>query len=73
MIKVENSKLIDEYNYSDIDSTLTIKFLDSDEMYEYKNVLPTTFLEFSSAQSKGKYFLNTIKPNYDFTKQSINS
>jgi hypothetical protein len=65
-IKVESSN-IDSIGYDTKTSTLEIEFING-RVYQYFNVPYMTYLSLFVAKSKGKYFANYIKNNYEFEK-----
>lgn len=63
------SSLIQEVGYDPEAQVLTVHFVGTDEVYEYTGVPADVYDELMAAESKGSYFVNTIKGNYDYTKK----
>lgn len=70
MTAVPNSSLIAADNYDSATQTLTVKFANGDT-WSYSGVDPRTADAYETADSKGKYFLKTIKPNVAGTKVTV--
>lgn len=66
-VKSSNLKII---GYDPVKKALQIEFL-SGSSYEFSNVPPIIYNQFSKAKSKGKYFSNFIKSNYPFERLYI--
>jgi hypothetical protein len=65
--KVESSQ-IDGIGYDPTQNRLAVQFKSKNgpgAIYEYENVDPATFAEFQSAESKGRFFGERIKPYKD--------
>ena len=63
------STMIKEAGYDEATQVLTVKFVNGDEVYEYKNVPKTVYDELMAAESKGSYFAKNIKGRYEFVKK----
>lgn len=63
---VKNSKLISNIEYVIDSQILKVKFVNSDKLYEFKNIPERIFFELCDADSRGQYFLKNIKGKYDY-------
>ena len=63
------STLIKEAGYDEATQVLTVKFVNGDEIYEYKNVPKAVYDELMAAESKGSFFTKNIKGKYEFEKK----
>ena len=63
------STMIKEAGYDEATQVLTVKFVNGDEIYEYKNVPKSVYDELMAAESKGSYFAKNIKGKYEFEKK----
>lgn len=63
------STLIDSVGYAATE-VLTIKFVGSEEVYEYQKVPEAVYKELMAAESKGSYFAKNVKGKYEFVKKS---
>ena len=63
------STMIKEAGYDEATQVLTVKFVNGDEVYEYKNVPKSVYDELMAAESKGSFFAKNIKGKYDFEKK----
>ena len=68
MSEVE-STLIKEAGYDEATQVLTVKFVNGDEIYAYKNVPKAVYDELMAAESKGSFFAKNIKGKYEFEKK----
>lgn len=64
-MKVENSSIIESIDYNENSRELMVKLKTSDNLYIYHDVPKSEFLQFSQSESKGKYFNNEIRYNYN--------
>lgn len=60
---IESSNIRDA-GYDAASGVLEVTFK-SGKRYRYPNVSPGTFSEFMTAESKGRYFANVIKPHHE--------
>ena len=63
------STLIKEISYDAATQVLTVVFVNSEDVYEYKGVPASVYEELKNAESKGSYFVKNIKEKYEFTKR----
>lgn len=63
------STLIKEISYDAATLVLTVVFVNSEDVYEYKGVPAAVYEELKGAESKGSYFVKNIKDKYEFTKR----
>ena len=63
------STLIKEISYDASTQTLTVVFVNSEDVYEYRGVPASVYEELKNAESKGSYFVKNIKDKYEFTKR----
>ena len=63
------SKMLTGYGYDKDTQTLAVQFKQGGPVYHYAGVPQDVIAEFEKAESKGKFFLANIKPNYGAQKQ----
>ena len=64
---ITTSSLIEKFSYDEAQQVLHIHFRKGGH-YGYSEVTPEQFEAFHDAESHGKFFLNVIKPNHQFSK-----
>lgn len=62
------SQMIQSIGYDKVNETLEVEFASNHSVYEYLNVPEYVYNEFLKDKSKGKYFLERIKPSYEAKK-----
>ena len=66
--KFEGSSLLKEAKYDKASKTLVVKFLTSKDVYLFYDVPLKVVEAFIEAKSAGKFFTNTLKGRYAFSK-----
>ena len=64
---ITTSSLIEKFSYDEAQQVLHIHFRKGVH-YGYSEVSKEQFEAFHDAESHGKFFLNVIKPNHNFSK-----
>ncbi len=69
------SQCVDSFSYDPVEQILTIDFPGRDQgahggggTYEYLDFSPEEFARFASAASKGSYFNNYIRDQYEYNR-----
>lgn len=65
---VTGSSQIAAFAYDGAQRVLSIQFQSSKQVYHYQDVPPDVATGFEAAESKGRYFGNSIKDQYSFVK-----
>jgi ABC-type arginine transport system ATPase subunit len=68
LTKVESS-LIKEIGYDAATQVLTVTFVDQEGVYEYQKVPESVYKELVAAESKGSFFVKSIKDKFEFVKK----
>lgn len=61
------SSTVAKFGYDRKERKMYFKFHGRDTIYEYKDVPPEVLTEFIASPSKGKFHLQRIKGNYEYT------
>tara|TARA_Y100000385_G_scaffold72153_1_gene72572 strand:- start:2829 stop:3020 length:192 start_codon:yes stop_codon:yes gene_type:complete len=59
--------MIEKCFYDFTKNTLKVKF-NGGQVYEYENVDAKVYEDFCTAESTGKYFIENIRNNYEYTQ-----
>jgi hypothetical protein len=59
--------MIEKCFYDFTKNTLKVKF-NGGQIYEYENVETKVYEDFCMAESTGKYFIENIRNNYEYTQ-----
>lgn len=62
-VPVESS-VMEAVKYDQATQTLSIRFVNPPTVYEYSGVAPMVYAEFLAAESKGRFFHESIKGQY---------
>jgi hypothetical protein len=62
---IDNSSMFDAWAYDQATGVLTLRFKKSAFVYHYKGVSPEHATGFAQAESKGSYFCEHIKHEYE--------